>query len=335
MLEAHYTDDRGIPKLETPARLVLATNAGNEIDPVMGLLTDAGLTRDGLDSRNRLPRLVDAFDPGDLSSIPEWLAGNPDAHLLLLFNAHVPLIARNMAEGLPPGQALDRWLADAQAILKIVRRHRRRLTLLPLEGVLADPAGFMDILGQRLGIGLAPVARHDGGAAAPGALFRMMAGSAVWQSTEARDVAAELEANALPMPPAPGIALPMVDEVYREFSQTIEQAREREEAYKVELRNMHQTEEIDKNQQLQERNDETMAQNEARFRDLQEENELLLQQLQHVQEELESYYLSGTDVRRELEDARATIDALYKSKSWKITKPLRYVLDLLTRQHKS
>lgn len=302
MQEAHSTGGRGIPRLETPSRLVVATNAGNELLPVLNLLSDAGFALGEQGSRNQLPQLADPFEPGDLGAIHEWLAGNTDAHLLLLFNAPVPLIAQSMVDGLPPDQAIGRWLADAQAVLKIVRRHRRRLSLLPLEGVLANPAGFTDILGQRFGIDLAPVRRHNGHAAAPGALFRMMAGSAVWQSTEARDVAAELEANALPMPPAPDIALPMVDEVYREFSQTIEQARDAK----------------------------ATAQVEARLGELQEENELLLKQLHRVQEEFESRYLSGADGGEELEEARATIEALYNSKSWKITKPLRYVLDLFS-----
>ncbi|MDT8322177.1 MAG: hypothetical protein RQ826_16800, partial [Xanthomonadales bacterium] len=68
-------------------------------------------------------------------------------------------------------------------------------------------------------------------------------------------------------------------------------------------------------------------QTEARIQDLEEENELLLQQLHHVQEELESYYLNGVGTSHELEEARATIEAICNSKSWKITRPLRWFLE--------
>jgi len=359
MQEAQTSGGRGIPRLEMPARLVLATSAGNEISPVFELLAGAGLEREGRAGRTRLPGLVDAFEPGDLDSIPDWLAANTDAHLLLLFNAPMPLMARNMADGLAPDRALEKWLADATAILQIVRRYRRQLSLFSLEAVLANPTGFVDLLTQRLGIDLvAPVARHDDRPVAPGALYRMMAENAVWQSNEARNVAAELEANALPLKASPEVSMPTVDEVYREFSQTIEREKTRkaelEEENELLLQQLHQVQEElestfqkmqelqqslekektarqaaekSKEQQMQVHDDEATAKAEARIRDLEEENELLLQQLHHVQEELESYFLSGTDARQELEEARATIEALCSSKSWKITRPLRWFLE--------
>ena len=83
-----------------------------------------------------------------------------------------------------------------------------------------------------------------------GAVFRMMAENAVWQSPDVRNLAAELEANALPMPPSHGLLLPAVEEVYSEFNTLVERTQERK-------------------------------------KQLEEENELLLQQLHQVQEELE------------------------------------------------
>lgn len=358
MLDTHSSGDREIPAVKTPARLVLATNAGNELEPIMDLLVEAGLAREGQSSRNGLPSLADALEPGDLKTIPDWLAGDADAHLLLLFNAPVPLIAQSMEDGLPPDQALDRWLADAQAILKIVRRHRRRLSLLSLEGVLANPAEFTDILGQRLGIDLPSAGKQVGHATTPGALFRMMAENAVRESGEARNAAAELEANALPTPSTPAIELPKVEAVYREFSQAINRTRnqELEEENELLLQQLHQIQdelesfvlrnndlqkslekEKSATQRLRTQNDEGTVKVEARLRELQTENERLQQQSRQVKEEIEAYYLSDKDAQRQLQEMRErlkeadlTIQALYNSKSWKITKPLRFVLGLFS-----
>jgi len=374
MQEARTSGGRGIPRLDTPARLALATPAGNDLEPVRRLLVGAGFALEGEGRGDGMPVLVDEFGPDDLEALPEWLTRTDDAHLLFLFNAPIPLMARNMSRGLAPAEALGRWQVAADQVLAITRRHRRQMTLMPLEGALSNPSRFIDVLGERLGVRPGRVDQDLAPEPAPGALYRMMAENAVWQSIQARQIAAELEANSVPLPASPEISIPTVDEVYREFSQTIERARERKESYKAELQKarerlanwqqettqeksrlrkveeenqlllqqLHQVQEelestFQKMQELQQslgkeksappQDDEATPKDEARIRDLEEENELLLQQLHHVQEELESYFLSGTDARQELEEARATIEALCNSKSWKITRPLRWFLE--------
>ena len=159
----------------------------------------------------------------------------------------------------------------------------------------------------------------------------------------------------------PGLLLPAVEEVYSEFNTLVEQTRARskelEEENELLLQQLHQVqEELEATFQSQSRLERQTRcarerqqcfrsvqrqltdlqtefrsnQSDERRKDLEEENELLLQQLHHVQEELESYYLNGMDARHELEEARTTIEALYNSMSWKITRPLRFVLDLFT-----
>lgn len=69
---------------------------------------------------------------------------------------------------------------------------------------------------------------------------------------------------------------------------------------------------------------------EARSTRLKEENDLLLQQLKDIQREFERCHRENDELRRSLEAAHFTIDCLYSSKSWKITRPLRQALELLT-----
>lgn len=319
MQEAQAPRDRGVPKIDTPARLVVAATREQELDPVLDMLAEAGFDRDGAGAGSRLPGLVELPGGHDLKSIAEWLRANDDAHLLLLFNAPVPWIARQMTDGVPPAEALEQWQIDAEKILAVVRRNRRRLSLLPLESSLAKPAVFMQALAERFGLGLDTPEPASRGPEAPRAMFRMMAENTIWQSVEAKNLAAELHVNALPVFSAADDTLAAVDEAYREFMEL-----EMETATSKQQDTGAQPGE--KEQELQTLRDEK-KQTEARIQDLEEENELLLQQLHHVQEELESYYLNGVGTSQELEEARATIEAMSNSKSWKITRPLRWFLE--------
>jgi len=397
MQEIQTLCKREIPKVDTPARLVVAATSEQRIDRIIDILVAAGFDRDQALTGGRLPGLVELPAGLDLTNVGEWLQANQDAHLLLLFNAPVPWIAQEIKRGASPAEALKKWQLGAKKVLSLVRRCRRRLSLLPLEGPLANPAAFLQALVERFGVAIQAPQFINQTLETPGPLFRMMAGNVVWESSEARHLAAELEANAIPIPPVHELMLPSVDEAYREFTTTIERTRARKEEFKAELEKIRQrlqAQEQDKVlqqervQELEEENelllkqlhqvqeelesqfqesrevrqmlDETKrahqsaatdeehgelrkqldkkaleiktlhegkAKTEARIKDLEEENELLLQQLHHVQEELESYFLSGTDARQELEEARATIEALCNSKSWKITRPLRWFLE--------
>lgn len=74
----------------------------------------------------------------------------------------------------------------------------------------------------------------------------------------------------------------------------------------------------------------------ALIKRLQEENELLLQQLHHVQDELETNYLRNQqeelareESQQQLQAAHQTILAIYSSYSWRISRPLRWIQYLL------
>ncbi|MFU8832795.1 MAG: hypothetical protein ACNA7J_11670 [Wenzhouxiangella sp.] len=319
MQQLQSAGNRAIPRVDTPSRLVVATAPDHQREAVLNILVEAGFAREGEDNPNRLPQLFDAPWLSNLDAIRDWLANNADAHLLLLFNGPVMMIARSMADGVAPAEALERWRNDVEDVLAVVRRNRRRLTLLPLDQALESPETFTKILGERFGVKLRTPVSTAQTVEAPRAMFRIMAENTIWQSVEARNLAAELDVNALPISPPANQTLSAVDEAYRQFMES-----EMVTALSQQQHTSAQPGESE--QELQALRDEKKP-TEARIQDLEEENELLLQQLHHVQEELESYYLNGVGTSHELEEARATIEAICNSKSWKITRPLRWFLE--------
>ena len=331
MQEAHATGDRGIPRVELPQKLGVVVPPGQDSGPVWKMLVASGLSTD--EAAGRAPVLVDAGAQG-IEALPDWLEQHPEGHVLLLFNAPVPTIARHMADAVEPADALAQWRQHAEQVLAVVRQNRRRMTLIALEAARVDPGAFTDLIGERFGLALKRSLDTGDAGDDPGAVFRMMAENAVWQSPEVRNLAAELEANALPMPPSHGLLLPAVEEVYSEFNTLVERTRARKEAHKAES--------------SQKQTPDDSASN-ARIRDLEEENELLLQQLHHVQEELESYFLENRDLQRKLDEAqkqqkefeiqarKATnmLNDVHASISWKITAPLRFLVSPFMRGDKA
>ena len=390
MQEAHTTGGRGIPQIELPQKLGVVVPPGQDVESVWKMLVASGLSTG--EHAGRAPVLVHAGADG-LEALPAWLEQHPEGHILLLFNAPVPTIARHMADRVEPADAIAQWHQHAEQVLGVIRHNRRRMTLIALEAAQADPGAFTELLGNRFGLALKrPLDTIEAGEN-PGAVFRMMAENAVWQSPEVRNLAAELEANALPMPPSHGLLLPAVEEVYSEFNTLVERTRARKEAYKAELEKTRQrlkdreeenAQDQERKKALEEENElllqqlhqaqeeleATLAQNgqltenpknvqteaaqaqasddassNARIRDLEEENELLLQQLHHVQEELESYFLENRDLQRKLDEAqkqqkefeiqarKATnmLNDVHASISWKITAPLRFFVSPFMR----
>lgn len=378
MSEARTTDDRGVPRVELPEKLGIFVPSDEDSTPVLKMLVAAGFSPD--ESAGRTPVLLDA-GAENIEALSDWLEQNPEGHALMLFNAPVPTLAWQMADAVAPGDAIAQWRQHAEQVLGVVRHNRRRMTLIALEAAQADPGAFIDLLGDRFGLALKrPVDTGDAGDD-PGAVFRMMAENAVWQSPDVRNLAAELEANALPMPPSHGQMLPAVEEVYSEFN-TLKRTRARKEQLEEEnellLQQLHQVQEelettFQKNRdlsgklealekeksvsaqsseqltELQTEFEQVKRQSGDRVKDLEEENELLLQQLHHVQEELESYFLENRDLRSKLEgaqnrqqqlevelnNANNALAAVYASGSWRVAAPLRFLISPFMRGDKA
>lgn len=386
MTDSSAPDLRALSPIRTPERIAVASTRAAHGAAAFALLQSAGLpTRQSGENQDGLPLLESLDSGGSLSVLPEWLVEHPQAHLLLLVPLPSIAVARRLAEGTGPKAALAQWQETAEAVLDVIRPHRRRVSLAFAESALAAPEAFIKSLSRRLQIDLDPLQDVQQASDLPDAVLRMMAENAVWQSSQARNLAAELEATALPLDTAEVSGMPAVEQVFKEYRKRIETPAKAIEDLKEEnellLSQLHQVqEELESHflkakqteeqlveaqnqgahaQQYKEERDQARKQlaevkqqaeqakaalkanaevaNDHRLQDLQEENDLLLQQLHHVQEELERYYLQGGhhggelyDLQQRLQAAEATVEALYNSKSWKITKPLRAILDLFT-----
>lgn len=354
-----------VKRPSTSTKLLVAALSGINTDPVLALVQSAWSSSS---SRSGEPlEVMDGQALGGLGQVATWLAEHPMAHGLLLFKAPVFEIAQALADGREPEAALSQWMAGVQPLFQVVRANRRRVTLVPLEAALAHPASLIDGLINRMGLNI-PAASVPSACElpeVPSAMFRMLAENALWQSHEARHLAAELEASSLPIEVPDEWAETAVNAAYSDIVQRMKEgaapSRELQEENELLLQQLHQVQEelethflssqkyekqvaeLDQEKQkLSTRLDHARneleglrkeQQNNPRLTDLQEENDLLLQQLHHVQEELESYYLDNQKLRHDAETKQAqnealqyTVDALHGSMSWKITAPLRFIM---------
>lgn len=359
-----------VPAIQTPESLMVASIRESDHSAACELLRGAGLP---------IP-----FNPERPGRLPDWsdsLAQHPQAHLLLLVPSPVVAVAWSLNEGKAPKAALADWLATARAVLDLIRLQRRRTSLVFAEPALTAPKAFLQKLAERLQVSLHPAATGTKPPELPSAALRMIAGNAIWLSPDARNAAAELEANALPLDAGDLRPAVVIDQFFNEYQGAIEAGARYREQMREEngllLSQLHQLQEelesqflhvrtVEKQladatrqkddierahqelaaakqqqEQLRKQLEATLQNHEAErqaVEDLQEENELLLHQLRHAREELEHYYQQSTQIsgkemeelQRRLQAAEDTVQALYNSKSWKITKPLRWMLDLFS-----
>ena len=299
--------------------LLVAALSGIDTGPVLALVQSAWSSSP---ARSGEPlEVIDGQAFGGLGQVATWLVEHPTTHGLLLFKAPVFEIAQALVDGREPETALSQWMDGVQPLLNSVRHNRRRVTLVPLEAALAHPASLIDGLINRMGLNIqvASVPSASELPEVPSAMFRMLAENALWQSHEARHLASELEASSLPIEISDEWAETSVKAAYSEI---IESIGERQQPSALPDHARIEPEGLRKEQQ-----------NNSQLTALQEENDLLLQQLHHVQEELESYYLDNQQLRRDAEEKQAqnetlqyTVDALHGSMSWTITAPLRFIM---------
>jgi hypothetical protein len=329
------------PSMDTPSTLALAATTEEHLAELTRLLESAGLSQQEqqVEIPGR-PRLVTQETIGGWSSLPEWLARNPEAHLLLLLPLPVMAIARRLGEGVVPKNALAEWLNSALSQLNLVRPNRRRVSLMFAEPALADCGTLLHTLSQRIQLDLEKIQTEKHSTQLPDTILRLMAENLVLHSAKARNIVAELRATAIPMPLTEPEQVPIIEQAFGTFHRDIGQAKET-------IRELHEENQSLHDQMQQARQRIEALQDEERaieshlhrteLQDLQQENELLLQKMHQLQEELERIYLEGAQNKQEqielqhrLLAAEATIQALYESKSWRITRPLRALLDLFS-----
>lgn len=240
------------------------------------------------------------------------LAGG--GRVVVIYDAARHVLESALRQGNPPGQAITAWQETAQAILRHYRRHRRRTFLAEAAAFSAAPQLLAERLaawsGTALRIPPAGPEPAPGTGDGPDALHAVAAGLAL-SVPAVRQLADELEAGGFGLQPDADPTPEALDLFFEKLAQ------------------------------------------EARIRPLEaaqataaEEADLLRQQLVAVQEMLEQEHrlrraleedalARQNDERqaleRELHESRAEIERLMRSRSMRLTAPLRAARGLISR----
>lgn len=306
--------------LSKPKKLVLIAGRLEDVDDTVSMLESAGLPHIDrvVSESNELIVLVPQQHVGRLDQVPAWHASNPDSHLLLLVPAPVLFAAALLSDGIRPTDALAAWADIARQALNLVRAiGRRRSSVFLAESVRLQPNKFLKVLGERLQIPLDLRLFADDSATGflPDAKCRLTAQNAIWQSSEVRALVAEIGAMTVPLSEDEVEVVPAADEVFEDYRKTTGAAADHALMERQALI-AAKTDELSDAHQI--------------IKELREENDLILRKLHDVQEQVEVRH-SGYDVgSEELIEAQTTIEALVNSMSWKITRPLRWILGILT-----
>lgn len=164
------------------APAVLAT--ADVPEPVLAALRAAGST-------------VTRFRPQDPGASP----ATPTDGCVVLWSDPFLRLSATLEGGGDLSEAVKEWLAEAQAVLKLFRQDRRRVLLIDAR-VLIDGAAEQDRNAARARLGCPslslPIAADATGASP---LARMIVSTVLPQIPETRDVLEELEASSLSLPP--------------------------------------------------------------------------------------------------------------------------------------
>jgi len=285
---------------------------------------------------------VHQLDDDDTNTLSKWLREARDAHLLLFWQNPVLTLAQAMANQQSPDEALNQWMVTAEQNLALVRKNRRRITL--VESVLAryQPQVLLRRLNERLALSLTSRSGSPSAMEAQNPLELLIADRAIKANLQALRVFQELQATSLPLGSYEEL-LPDPLSSWQAYHQEVTQSRADVESLKEKNQRLRQEQEQLK-MRLKELDKEEDKMSSTRVQAIQDENDLLLKQLHHVQEELESYYLESRSLlqkydqteaqRKKLERQRNSamqraralqqkIDEMRDSRSWRLTKPLR------------
>ena len=336
-----------IPAVARPRLLYMAGPPEMHMEPMIQLLERAGIAHQSAASEPHSLHWQPVTND-ELQDITPRLSERADAHLLLFYRAPAVVLAEAMGNGRPPDEALAVWLESIESMLAIVRQNRRRTTLVEVTLAQQEPARLIDRLNQRLALSLS---KSEGDSGWPpqelDPVHLLIAHNAVLANTQARRLASELQATALPIADESSL-LPESLNAWETYSRRVTEIESEHQRLLYQnnrlKKQLGDAESELKNAQARLNEAASRPVQTDGLKELKEENELLLQQLHHVQEELESYYLDGRDIQQKYEKAEAErkklerdyntalqrarmlqqrIDAMRASRSWRLTKPLR------------
>jgi len=302
-----------------PSLLVVLARAGASAEDLVALLRKAGLPLEDGNSVEQLHAwegahaehpvtLISREASAPLKDVAEWLNQVPASHVVVVHERPETAVARVLAQAAHrPDEALSEWASAAHELLEFYRYNRRRVTLIERGAVARAPQQCLELLGQRLGVQIpVPTATDIAAPQDVDPVLQAIAIAATRQSDNIERYRAELEASSLPVTEASAATGFDAAAALQEYTAAAPESLAADK-----------------------------QQNATRIEEVEEENELLLTQLHQVQEELESYYLEARDLQRKLTRVEHTLtekkrqlEYIRNSKSWKLTAPLRGLLEL-------
>ena len=188
-----------------PAALTLWHQEPEDADQIVTLLTAA-------DARFEvLPTLED---------VDRHLQSTPDAHVALVYRLPQTVISDRMGDGQSPEASLKMCNEDLSAMLGLVRRYRRRLTLFASQQVFQFPRAFL----ARFNLSATDLPELQYPVTAANAVLDLLAAEALRQDLTTRSLAEELEASAIALdeegPPEPSLDL-----AFSQYSQLQDRTR--------------------------------------------------------------------------------------------------------------
>ena len=157
--------------------LIIWSTDAQAAEPLIALLETGG----ALDLCDDLP------DPAQVKT------GSKAPEMLLLCFAPVQTLCRAMAQGTPPSAALEDWRTQAQAMLAVNRRNRRRVHILDMALVTSDPVAALGRFGLKDAAGL-PETAQETTQETPDEVLVLLAQRCLAQDAGARALAAEMAA---------------------------------------------------------------------------------------------------------------------------------------------
>lgn len=256
----------------------------------------------------------------DLSSADELRLGlDPDARGMIIYDDPIAVLAAALAEKADPGEALAIWEEQAEIGLALFRKARRRLSIIARSRMAIAPAAYRVMLEDLLSDRTWPRALR--GKIIPQDLLCIaIARYYLDQSPSARLLLAELQASALQpdgVPAQEAMDLPAVLAAYHAIVGFQQTATEQSSALiALTDRAAGLEKELGNQRAGAEKAQADLSQMRAREQTLGKEVTLRNEQITQLQATVETYF-------KEAEMLRAELDRIYRSKSWRVTEPLR------------
>lgn len=247
-------------------------------------------------------------------------AQSNDHIALMVYQDCLPFLQEQMATGTPPSVALAQWLEQAEVFLRCLRVHRTWVLSVALDQMMRAPQA----LRTRLQDKYASVFRND----APGPVaadhshdpaVHFLAMNTFMKSAPARRMQAELEASSTAIGAKTALKTPDIDDVFRDLHAARAQQVKQGEQIAAKERDIETTQA----ELTQARQDTRAARNQLQW--TRKELETSMSQADTAIKDCAQLSLNTQELHGTLVERDAHIEALYRSTSWRVTRPLRFV----------